>query len=89
MQQMQFEIINAKGQKIICEIIATYHDDNTDKDFIVYTDKSFNDDKKLNLYYSLYERQNKSIRLIDIMDSKDKEIGLEMIKQIINDIKCS
>ena len=45
MESMQFEITNNDGKKIICEVIATYHDGNSNKDFIVYTDKSFDDNK--------------------------------------------
>ena len=87
MESMQFEITNNNGKKIVCEVIVTYHDDNSNKDFIVYTDKSFDDNKKLNLYYSLYEKQNNSIKLIDIKNAEDKKIGLEIIKELVNDIK--
>lgn len=87
MKSLQFEAINKEGKKIICEVIATYHDDNSNKDFIVYTDKSFDDNKKLNLYYSLYEKHNNSIKLIDITNVEDKKIGLEIIKELVNDIK--
>ena len=42
---------------------------------------------KLNLYYSLIEEKNNNIVLIDITDVEDKKIGLEIIKELINDIK--
>ena len=87
MESMQFEITSNEGKKVVCEVIATYHDDNSNKDFIVYTDKSFDDNKKLNLYYSLYKKQNNSIKLIDITNAEDKKIGLEIIKELVNDIK--
>ncbi len=87
MESMQFEVANKSGNKIICEVIATYHDDNRNKDFIVYTDRTFNKDKKLNIYYSLYEKIENNIKLIDITDIEDKKIGMELIKEIIKDIK--
>ena len=87
MESMQFETINKKGEKIICDVIATYHDDETNKDFIVYTDQTYNYKKELNLYYSLYEIKNNSIKLIDITSVKDKKTGLELIKEIIEDSK--
>lgn len=89
MERMQFEITNTIGIKTICEVIATYHDDNSNKDFIVYTDKTFDENKKLNLYYSLYENQDSNIKLIDITDSEDKKVGLELIKELINDLKSN
>ncbi len=87
MESMQFEVTNKSGDKIICEVIATYHDDNRNKDFIVYTDRTINKDKKLNIYYSLYEKIENNIKLIDITDIEDKKIGMELIKEIIKDIK--
>ena len=83
---MQFEITNKDGKKIICDVIATYRDDNVNKDFIVYTDKSFDEKGKLKLFYSLYKKVGNSIKLIDITDIEDKKIGLELIKEIFNDI---
>lgn len=87
MEKLQFEITNNKGNKVICEVIATYHDDDTNKDFIVYTDKTYDINHKLNVYYSLYEKYNNSIKLIDIIDIKDKKIGLQLIQEIIKEYK--
>ena len=87
MENRQFEITNKKGEKILCDVIATYHDVETEKDFIVYTDKTYDAFNKLNVYYSLYEIKNSNIKLRDITEIKDKKIGLELIKEIINDIE--
>ncbi len=87
MRSMQFAVEDKNGRKIICEVIATYHDDETNKDYIVYTDKTLDENKKLKLYYSLYKQIDNNIKLIDIKDSEDKKIGLQLIKEIINDIK--
>ena len=87
MESMQFEITNSEGKKIICETIATYHDDNTNKDFIVYTDGSLNKEKKLNLYYSLYKMHDNGIELIEITNKEDKKTGLELIKELITGLK--
>lgn len=86
MKSMQFEIIDKKGNKIICEVIATYHDDDTNKDFIVYTDKTLDENKKLKVYYSLYKKIDNSIKLIDITSNDDKKIGLQLVKEIIDSI---
>lgn len=86
MRSMQFEIKDKNGRKIICEVIATYHDDDTNKDFIVYTDKTLDENKKLKVYYSLYKQIDNKIKLINIIDNEDKKIGLQLIKEIINDL---
>ena len=86
MESMQFEVTKKDGKKVVCDVIATYHDDDTNKDFIVYTDRTLNEERKLNLYYSLYENHGNNIKLIDIVDIEDKKIGLELIKELVNDI---
>ena len=87
MKSMQFAIKDKSGRKIICEVIATYHDDETNKDYIVYTDKTLDENKKLKLYYSLYKQIDNNIKLIDVKDPEDKKVGLQLIKEIIEDIK--
>ena len=86
MEKMQFTIINKEGKQIVCEVIATYHDDETNKDYIVYTDGSVNEEKQLSLYYSLYKKEEDSIKLIDIETMEDKKIGLQIIEELIKDI---
>ena len=75
MERLQFEKIE-NNKKILCEVIATYHE---------YTDKKFTNNK-LNIYYSLYKIVNNKIILIDIKDNEDKKIGLELIKELIKEI---
>lgn len=87
MRSMQFETKDKNGRNIVCEVIATYHDDDTNKDFIVYTDKTLDENKKLKVYYSLYKKVDNNIKLIDITEPGDKKIGLQLIKELINDIK--
>lgn len=87
MNELKFETQDKNGNRVICDVIATYHDDNTNKDFIVYTDKTLDENNKLKLYYSLYKKEGNNIKLIDITDINDKKIGLELIKQLINDIR--
>jgi len=86
MKRVQFETTNKDGKKVLCEVIATYHDDETNKDFIVYTDRTYNEYKKLNIYYSLYREKDTSIELIEIKDLEDKKIGVQIIQEIIKDL---
>lgn len=36
----KFTVIGENGEETVCEILFTYHDDDTNKDYIVYTDNS-------------------------------------------------
>lgn len=86
MERMQFLKTNSDGKKVMCEVIATYHHDENNKDYIVYTDKTFDENKKLKIYYALYEQKENNIKLIEAETAEDKRIGLELIKTLIEDI---
>lgn len=87
MKETSFKMFDDNDKEIICYVVATYHDDDTNKNFIVYTDKTLTSDNKLKLYYSLYENVNNGIKLINVESSEDKKIGLQLIQEIIKDLK--
>ena len=86
MERMEFTTKDKLGNEIICEVIATYHDDNTNKDYIVYTDKTLDENKKLKVYYGLYEKVGNGIKLKEAKTPEEKSIGLQIIKEILNDL---
>lgn len=81
MEQLSLKVIE-NDKEIIYEVIATYHDDELNKDFVIYTDKTLNKDKKLNIYYSLYCVNNSKIELLETNNIEDKRIGLKLVKEI-------
>lgn len=86
MERMEFTTKDKFGNEIVCEVIATYHDDDTNKDYIVYTDKTLDENKKLKVYYGLYEKIDNGIKLKEAKTPEEKSIGLQIIKEILNDI---
>lgn len=70
------------GNIITYEVMLTYHDDETNKDYVVYTDKSYNELGKLNLFYSLYKLEDGKIKLLETIDIQDQKVGLELIKEM-------
>ena len=86
MERMEFTTKDKFGNEIVCEVIATYHDDDTNKDYIVYTDKTLDENKKLKVYYGLYEKVDNGIKLKEAKTPEEKSIGLQIIKEILNDL---
>lgn len=81
----KFIVTNKDGNKETFFTIATYSENN--KNYIVYTDGKLNKDKKLNVYYALYEDINNKMQLIEITDPKDKIIAIDMVKAVVEDLK--
>ena len=46
------------------EVIATYSDEKSNKEFVVFTDNSYTNNN-LNVYYELYDKDTKQIKGID------------------------
>ena len=82
-EKRDFVVINDDGSIINCDTLATYHHDENNKDYVVYTDWSTTEEDNLRLYYSLYEIVNNNIKLIDITDLEDQEIGMQLVQAII------
>ena len=78
--------LTIKTKDKILEVIATYHDEELNKDFILYTDKTYNKDGRLNVFYSLYENVDNNIKLIDIKTNEERKIGLMLVKEVINSL---
>ena len=46
------------------EVIATYSDEKSNKEFVVFTDNSYTNNN-LNIYYGLYDKDTKQVKGID------------------------
>ena len=71
---------------ISCEVIATFHSEKTNKDYIIYTDKTYNNEKRLNLYFGLYSYVKDKIQVKKLEDKIDNKICKEIIEEISNTI---
>ncbi len=87
MDRMQFETIDKDGNTIMCEVIATYHNDDDNKDYIIYTDNTFDENKKLKVYYALYEMLDNKIKIKAAKTNDEKRVGLELVKTILEELK--
>lgn len=81
MEELSLKVLE-NNKETIYEVIATYHDENTNKNYVIYTDKSVDKERKLNIFYSLYELKDNEIILIETNDLEDQKVGLELIKKI-------
>ena len=82
--KMQRQLVEVNG--VSCEVIATYFDENTSKNYIIYTDNTKNEKQELNVYYGLYEIVDNKFIVKEITSLEDKKIILEILDEIKNTI---
>ena len=87
MNKESFIITKEDGSKLTCSIIATYHNNDINKDYIAYTDNTIDENGKLRVYYSLYEEVNNMIKLVNMENLEEKKIGLEFIKTVLSKLQ--
>ena len=84
MQDLSFIATNKEGKKVKYQTIATYEDEETKKNYIVYTDNTYDESGKLKIYYSLFKTINNKMQLSEITTIEDEKIALELIKELIS-----
>lgn len=77
-----------KSQKIVVdnktyEVVATIHDDDTNKDFVIYTDEALDKNKGLTISCVLYHEENGEFIPEKIMEEEDKETAKELIQEVL------
>ena len=56
----EFEIFNEKGDKIKCNALFTFESDETNKNYIIYTDNTFDDAGNKKVYASTFDPKDES-----------------------------
>jgi uncharacterized protein YrzB (UPF0473 family) len=85
MEKLTFTATNIDGKVVEYEAIATYEDNNTNKSYILYTDKSRDKEGKLRIFSSLFKKNGDKLKLIEITNQEDKEIVNQLLLQLTTD----
>lgn len=78
-----FKIINEEGIEITCDVLFTFDSDETKKSYIVYTDNTYDENKLIKTYASIYDPQKEDSPLIPIKTAKEWEV----IENILNSLQ--
>ncbi len=54
MEKNTFTVINERGEEVLCYVLFTFESDETGKNYIAYTDNSYDDNGKINVFASTY-----------------------------------
>lgn len=61
-----FTIVNDEGKEIKCEILFTYEDEKTKKNYMAYTDNTLDDEGNTKVYASIYNPEEENPVLLPI-----------------------
>ena len=80
-----FTIVNDEGKEVECEVLFTYEDEKTKKNYIAYTDNTLDEEGNTKVYASIYNPNEENPVLLPI--ESDEE--WKMIEGILNSLSNS
>ena len=86
-ERMTFKIFNDEGKEIECEVLFTFESNETGKNYMVYTDNSEDDEGNTKVYASIYNPEDKEMKLQPIETDKEWEIVETILKEIQTEIE--
>ena len=83
-EKMSFKITAEDGKEIECEVLFTFESDETNKNYIVYTDNTTDEEGNTKVYASIFNPYEENIDLIPIETEKEWKI----IETILNELQA-
>lgn len=83
-EEMKFKIIDENGKEIEYEVLLTFESDETNKNYIVYTDNTEDSLGNTKVYASIYDPNDENLKLTAIETEKEWKI----VETIINEIQA-
>ena len=70
----KIEIIGENGEKVVCDILFTFDNEETNKSYMVYTDNSKDEDGKVRVFASIYDPSDPKSKLEEIKSEKEWKV---------------
>lgn len=82
--KQKFIVVDDKGKEIVCEPLFTFESEETNKQYVVYTDNTKDKNGNIRVFASIYEVTDKGNKLLPIKSDKEWKV-IEMILESIKE----
>ena len=86
-EKMTFKVINDEGKEIECEVLFTFESEETNKNYIVYTDNTTDEEGNTKVYASIYYPDQEETKLEPIETDKEWKIIESILDEIQKEIQ--
>lgn len=86
-EKMTFKVINDEGKEIDCEVLFTFESEETNKNYMVYTDNTIDEEGNTKVYASIYNPDEDSTKLIPIETEKEWKIIETILEELQTEVK--
>lgn len=83
-QENTFTIVNDNGEEIKCEILFTYEDEKTKKNYMAYTDNTLDDEGNTKVYASIFNPEEENPVLLPIETEEEWKLIEGILSSLSN-----
>jgi len=83
----KFIVINDEGKEIECEVLFTFESEETNKNYIVYTDNTIDEIGNIKVYASIFDPNNENTKLEPIETEKEWKIIENILETLQEEAK--
>lgn len=87
-EKMNFTVIDDNGKEIECEVLFTFESDETNKNYIVYTDNTVDEEGNTKVYASVYEPNEEDLKLTAIESEKEWKVIETILTELQESVKA-
>ena len=84
-ETMTFKVINDEGKEVEREVLFTFESDETQKNYIVYTDNTIDEEGNTKVYASIYNPDQDETKLLPIETEKEWKIIETILEELQNE----
>lgn len=86
-ERMTFKIFNDEGKEVECEVLFTFESDETNKNYMVYTDNTEDEEGNTKVYASIYNPDEEEPVLQPIETEKEWTIIETILKELQEEVR--
>ena len=86
---MTFKAVNNEGQEVECEVLFTFESEETNKNYMVYTDNTTDSEGNVKVYASIYDPEKPESELMPIESEAEWKIIETILEEIQSEVKDS
>lgn len=87
MNKNTFSMINEEGKEVTYDVLFTFESEETNKNYIVYTDQSKDDNGNIQVYASVYDPNDPNSKLEAIETEKEWKVIETILSTLQEEIK--
>ena len=81
-EKNKFIVLDEEGNEVECEVLFTFNSEETNKDYMVYTDNTTDDDGSVKVYAAIFDPNAEKTELIPIETDREWKIIETILESI-------